>query len=230
MTTAEKATGYRITLPAGWTRITTGEGTEKSQAAFVEAQTRTLSGADKVLGSRTLAQRVAQVVSEAEAAGALDLYSYARTIRTIPVTMNFTIGIVYLGPDVERYGDEALAALAGIDTADVSFIESPTAGRMTRSIEHVEQTVGELRGDVTRVLGPEEAGNDDAAFGHDVDTTLAEWEAAGVTRKQVRVSYLIPVPDAPGSFVLAAFDADDGALAEASVFHFDAVVSTFAWV
>lgn len=212
------ASGYRLTLPEGWSRLTTGEGGTASQRRFLDGALRNRSGSDRVFAERELAPRIARVMAEAEANGALDVYVYRRELRGILVTLQFSVSVIHLGLDPED--GELLAAVRGVD-GEAEFVAVGGQDRAVRGAERRVSSPGELRDAVAGLTG------DDPA---DADAIVDDAAANGVRLRSTLVSYLVPIPGNAGSFLLVGCEISDGPLAEALTLHFDAVVSTLNWV
>lgn len=229
MSATVSAAGYRLAMPAGWTRLTVGDGSEVARDRFVQSRVRRLSGRDRVLAERRLTSVVDRTIAEAQSAGALDLYFYSRVVRRIPVQMNFSVGVVFLGLPVDEMTDDVLVEIAGVENGETR-VEELDGQRAVRVSSVREQNVTQLRADAERLFsGVDDESDIDPAYDAQVEGAIAEFEENGVTTRSVRVSYLLDIPDAPGAYLLAAFDAPEGALTEAMVFHFDMIMSTFRW-
>jgi len=231
MTALDSVSGYRLTVPAGWQRVTTGDGSKESVDRLIRWQLRRHSGRDHVLAERSLRELMPRLVADAEGAGALDLYFYSEMIRGIPVTMSFVVSITYLGAMAAEADERDLASVAGFGAADAGFVDIGV-GRCFRAVEHRAPSVGEYRSLVSAQLGVSvDLATMEPATpeSRDAIALLRQEEAAGRVLPSTRVSYLVPVPASPGAFLLATFTCDDSALSRAQMFMFDAIVSTLTW-
>jgi len=211
--------GYRLALPSGWQRITTGDGGAESQRHFLEVLLRTRSDSERVFAQRELAPRLASALARAEDNGTLDIYAYHRIVRGLTVTMAFTVSIMHVG--IPLSDAELLALATGDSSAETELVTLGNDEQAARSVETREESPAEFRARLA------EATDADPADG---DAEVAEAERTGVRIRITRISYLVPIPEVAGAFLLIVSDIADGPLAEAKQFHFDAVVSTLGWV
>ncbi len=233
MTAGSSALGYRITVPNGWQRITVGEGSEKSIAAFVESQLYRLSGTQRVLTQRDLTAKLTELVGEAESSGALDFYVFQRELRGIDVSMHFVISVVYLGPDAATWDDHELIELMGGSHAESEFIDFGN-GRVLRVVERLQRSFAEVKSSLSEVLKVPDALPEPVESGNALyDSAVAEVHAAEAENRPVkttRVTYLVPSPAEDGVFLLLSLNSPESSFSNAEIIHFDAVASTLVWV
>ena len=74
MTALDSVPGYRLTVPAGWQRVTTGDGSKESVDRLIRWQLRKRSRRDRVLPERSLRELMPRLVADAKAAGALEFF------------------------------------------------------------------------------------------------------------------------------------------------------------
>lgn len=232
---APAATGYRLTLPPGWSRLTTGDGAAESVDRYLDGELRRLSGADRVLAERELGARLRSALARAEEAGALDLYVSNIRVGDRVFSTRFTIAVAFLGASAADLDDADLAGLAAIDPIEASGLR--LAGeRAVRTVERRSRHVSELRSDAERAFDaaadPERLLAElpaDSATARQVESMVAA-EAAGTRVDEVRVSYLVAVPRSHGAYLLAVLDLVENPLLEQQIELFDAIVSTLRWV
>ncbi|MCI4658211.1 hypothetical protein [Cryobacterium zhongshanensis] len=232
MTALETVSGYRVNVPAGWQRVTTGDGSAESIDRFIHWQLRKRGGRDHVLTERALREQVPRLISEAEAAGALDLYVFSETIHDVPVTMSFVVSMTYLGATAGDLDEKDLADVAGFGAAEAEFVDFG-AGRWFRALEHRAPTAGQFRGLVEAQLGASldlDSADPVPPDAAEAIEFIRHEEATGRILPDTRVSYLLALPASPGAFLFAVFTVDDSAFSEAQVLMFDAIMSTLEWV
>ncbi|SEN80821.1 hypothetical protein E3O25_14225 [Cryobacterium sp. TMT1-3] len=232
MTASDTVSGYRITVPAGWQRVTTGDGSAESIERFIAWKLRKQSGRDHVLTERALREQMPRLVSDAEAAGALDLYVFSEEIRGVPVVMSFVVSMTYLGASAADLDEADLAEVAGFGATESEFVDLEV-GRCFRAVEHRASTVAEFR----RLVAGQFAGSAqldlpkaDTAQAFEAVALIRNEESSGRMLPSTRVSYLLPVPASPGAFLLVVFSCDDSSFSEVQVLMFDAIVTTLKWV
>lgn len=170
---------------------------------------------------RNIAPALASLMAQADENGALDVYVYRRAVRGVAVSMSFSVALVYFGNAAGN--DDLLAIASGDGRRRVESVTLSTGEHAFRTLERRTVTAGEFRDETAKLLHDPAGANEGMA---DSDSS----EIRDATRRTTRVSYLVPIPGLPGSCLLMVFDCIDGPLAEAQVFHFDAVVSTLGWV
>jgi hypothetical protein len=223
MTSADvEVTGYRLALPSGWERVTTGEGSEATIKRLVRSAVADLPERERVIHGDKLTKQLKKQVNEAQDKGVVDIYSYAHELHGVPVAMGFSVSVAFFGIGLD---DEALSVIAGIDTgAEVMKLDLPGGGIAVRAVRCDQLSPEQLR-DRFKTVILEEPGHED-----EEQAALSAWHEAGVPYAEVVVSYLIPIPGDDGSFLTFVFSIQDGPLAEAEIYHFDTVVSTLHWV
>ena len=231
MPATDAVNGYRLVVPPGWKRITTGDGSAASIDRVITHQLRKRSGTDRVLAERELRDVLAQLVSQSESAGALDIYVFAERLRGATVSMSFTVSMTFLGALADDLDDDDFVSLAGYDAEGAQFLDFP-GGRLFRAEERTSRTVAEFLGEASNQLGTSSDLDSYAVVGDEATDVMAqarEAQAAGRVLNRTRVSYLAPVPESPGAFLLVVFSCDDSPLRDAQIYMFDAIMTTLSW-
>lgn len=229
------ATGYRLTLPGGWARITTGDGAAESIARYLDVELRTLSGRDRVLAERELGERMRRAVASAEERGALDIYLYKQPMGDRVFTMRFSVSAVFLGASAVQLTDAELASVLAADAVE-SAVGTLDGARAIRAVERRRRLLREFRADVERQLEEE---IDPVALAEELPegglarrgaAAIAQLEAEGQSIDEVRVSHFAEVPDSHGAYLLIQHDLVETEIAPLQIELVDAIASTLRWV
>jgi hypothetical protein len=220
-------TQYRIQLPDGWWRVRLTSDPEREAGRLVDRTnppSRSGDDPDTVLARRKVKAELASSFRAAAEVGGVDLYSFEGVVEGERLPMTFGISVLYLGPTLAAMPLETVAeGLFG--DRDHQVVRFP-AGSMIRSLE---VTTAPARDRVPQddVLSDPPLSASTRAMVADLERIVAH--QGDVLVERTVVDYVTPIPDEPGTFVLASLSAPGPHRIAERVAHFDLLMAGFGW-
>ena len=218
------STQYELSLPEGWRRYVLADANAaKRLVADTHPSLMNRDDRDAVLVRHRVIEDAVRAFEVAIDAGAADLYTFDRIVAGARLTMLFTVGVAFLGPNIDAGALRRVVAELQASGEDATSFEIPV-GRVVR-----------LRTDDRLDLVPatREARRSLVSATEQVTARLAAvgQELGSVPESEARtaVTYLVPAPDEAGLFAVLSCRVFGEEHREARVNHFDLLMAGFSW-